>query len=125
MKNALVIDDEQGIRDLMGFLLKPMGFQVSTAIDGVEGVTAAGAGSYDVIFLDIHMPRLNGIEALKLIKKTNPGQKVILFSSCSDPDFAYESEAEKYGAASLLYKPFDMDELSKAIEITIRGQAGE
>ena len=67
----LVIDDEQGIRDLFCFLLEPYGFQVFTAEDGIKGIEMVKKDNYDIIFLDIHMPKMQGSEVLKEIKKIN------------------------------------------------------
>lgn len=116
LKKILVIDDEQGIRDLFGFVLKPKGFEVFTANDGLEGVEMVKKDSFDIIFLDVHMPRMQGPEALKIIKQIRPNQAVIIFSSSSDPEFVFEKEAKKLGAYACLYKPVNVDDILETIE---------
>jgi len=121
MKNKiLVIDDEQGIRDLFQYLLEPLGYQVFTACDGLEGIEMVKKNEFDIIFLDVHMPKMQGPEVLKIIKEIKPTQIVIIFSSSSDPDYLFESKAKELGAYTCLYKPVDVNEIldiiNKALE---------
>lgn len=67
--------------------------------------------SYDCVFLDLHMPVMNGWEALQAIKQIRPDQPVILFSSSSDTQFLLEEEAVKSGVCPCLYKPFYIDDI--------------
>lgn len=120
MKKVLVVDDEQGMRELLIFLLKPKGIQVFTANDGVEGLEMFKKDSFDLMFLDIHMPKMNGIEVLKIIRQIKPEQKVIIFSSSSDPDFILENEAIISGTNICLYKPFNIDDVLKIIEENLK-----
>ncbi|OGS27497.1 MAG: hypothetical protein A2297_09845 [Elusimicrobia bacterium RIFOXYB2_FULL_48_7] len=120
----LMVDDEQGIRDLFKFLLEPLGYQVFTAIDGLEGVEMVKKESFDIVFLDVHMPRMRGPEALKVIKQLRPNQPVVIFSSSSDPKHIFEEEAKKLGAYTCIYKPVEIDEILKIIE-EITGRESE
>jgi len=120
----LVIDDEQGIRDLFCFLLKPYEFQVFTACNGMEGLEAFKKGLFDIVFLDVHMPGMNGMQVLEAIKQIRPGQIVIIFSSSSDPEYIFENAAKKTGVRFFLYKPFNADEILKAIEESLNGNKG-
>jgi len=115
-KNLLIIDDEQGIRDLFKFMLEPKGFEVTTADNGEKGLDMAKKHDYSLIFLDVHMPKMRGPEVLKEIKKMKPQQKVVMFSSSSDPEFTFEKEAEKSGAIGCIYKPFTIDEVIKILK---------
>src|SRR5665811_1310745 len=124
-KRALVIDDEQGIRDLMAFVLKPDGFDVVTASDGVEGLKAYNAGNFDLVLLDIHMPGLNGIQALKEIKKIKPKQAVIMFSSSIDPALLDANESDANGAIACLYKPFMLEDMRTAVFNTMKPREAE
>ncbi len=114
-KRILIIDDEQGIRDLFRFLLEPDGYEVFTANDGLEGVEMFRNNSFDIVFLDVHMPRMKGPEALRIIKQIKPNQIVIIFSSSSDPSFVFESKAKQLGAYTCLYKPVNISEILKVI----------
>ncbi len=124
MKKVLVIDDERGIRDMFCFLLEPEGFHVSTAKDGEEGVEIIKKESFDLVFLDVHMPKMCGPEALSIIKQIRPEQIVIIFSSSSDPNFTFESVARELGAYACLYKPVDIDEILDLIKKVSNGKEG-
>ncbi len=81
--------------------------------DGLEMVKKV---AFDCIFLDLHMPVMNGLQALQEIKQVRPEQSVILFSSSSDPQFNLEAAANKLGACRCFYKPFYIDEVIQAVE---------
>jgi len=116
----LVADDEQGVRDLIAYLLEPLGYAVFTARDGKEAVEIIEHEEFDVIFLDVHMPRMRGVEALSEIRRRLPQQKVIIFSSSSDPFYVFESQAKQKGATDCLYKPFELDDLLLVINKTMK-----
>ena len=88
-RSILVIDDEKGYRDFYKFVLEPIGYKVSTASDGEEGLKMATDNNYDLILLDVHMPKMRGPEVLEAIKKIKPRQIVVIFSSSSDPTFSF------------------------------------
>ena len=115
-KSILVADDEQGIRDLLRFTLEPLGFEVSTASDGWEALEAVRARSFDLVLLDVHMPRMSGPEVLEKIRELRPAQKVLVVSSSSDASLAFEQRVAEYGASACLFKPVELDELLGSIE---------
>ena len=114
-KSLLIIDDEKGYRDFYKFILTPLGFTVSTAEDGAIGLQMAVENDYDIILLDVHLPKLRGPEVLAGIKNVKPEQIVIIFSSSSDPSFNFETRAKELGAFDCLYKPVDLDDILKTI----------
>mgnify|MGYP003576474321 FL=1 len=116
VKSILVADDEQGIRDLLRFTLEPLGFEVSTASDGWEALEAVRARSFDLVLLDVHMPRMSGPEVLEKIRELRPAQKVLVVSSSSDASLAFEQRVAEYGASACLFKPVELDELLGSIE---------
>jgi CheY-like chemotaxis protein len=123
-KSILVADDEQGIRDLLRFTLEPLGFEVSTAADGVEALEAVAARSFDLVLLDVHMPRLSGPEVLAKIRALRPTQRVLVVSSSSDASLSFEQRVAEYGASACLFKPVELDELLGSIERAL-GEGGE
>jgi DNA-binding NtrC family response regulator len=123
-EKILVIDDEPGIRDLFKYLLEPLGYRIFTAVDGLEGVEMVKKDSFDIIFLDVYMPRMKGPEALKIIKEMKPDQPVIIFSSSSDPEFRFEAEAKNLGAYTCFYKPAGIDEILAVIDEVLNKRGG-
>lgn len=119
-EKILIVDDEKGMRDLFCFSLEPYGFDIKTACDGVEAVESVKSEEFDIIFMDVHMPRMRGPEALKKIKEIRPEQIVVIFSSSSDPKYVFESEAKQHGAFDCLYKPFNIDDVTSVIERALK-----
>ena len=112
----LVVDDEQGYRDLFTYMLEPMGIIVDCVTDGRQAVDKVEQRPYDVILMDVHMPNMTGPEALKKIKVIRPEQKVIMFSSSSDPEYHLEKQAEKDGAMECLFKPVEILEIQRVLK---------
>jgi len=112
----LIADDEEGIRDLFRFTLEPLGVEVVTATDGWEAFEAVQARPFDLVILDVHMPRMSGPEVLVKIRALRPTQRVLVVSSSSDASHAFEQRVSEYGASACLYKPVELDELLGAID---------
>ena len=123
LTSILVADDEAGFRDLFRFALEPLGYEVVAVSDGVEAIERLSQRPFDLVVLDVHMPRMAGPETLRRIRGLYPEQRVIIISSGSDPDQAFESQAMSLGASLCLFKPVDFDELLAAIERTL-GEPG-
>jgi len=109
----LYVDDEQELRFLVDTQLTNEGFFVETADDGDTAIKMMEKNSYDVILLDIRMPRVNGIEVLKYIKKQRINSRVIMLTAVDDLSVALE--AVKTGAIDYLTKPYEFETLLKAI----------
>ncbi len=123
-RTILIIDDEKGYRDFYKFVLEPIGYDVSSAADGEEGLRMALDNSYDLILLDVHMPKMRGPEVLTEIKKVKPFQIVIIFSSSSDPTFSFENKAKELGAFECLYKPVDLEDMLKIMDRAMISSGG-
>ncbi len=120
----LVVDDSLFQRKILRNILEEGGYEVAgEAINGKEGIEKAASMKPDVIIMDIIMPDISGIEAIKNILEVNPGIRVIVCSS--DIQEMRIKEAEELGAAYYITKPVDGNELLKAIQIAGRaGQSG-
>ena len=113
--NILVVDDEQGYRDLFVYMLEPMGICVTCVTNGLEALEKVKQEKFDLILTDVHMPEMNGIEAMKKIKMIRPDQKFVVFSSSSDPEFNKEKEAIEIGV-ECLFKPVDDQEIRRILK---------
>lgn len=121
MLRVLVVDDDPGLRlSVKSALVSSNRFEVEEAFDGlnaVEKVRApenAGARKFDVVILDVDMPRLNGLEALRLIKEHDPGIIVLMLTAHATLDHAVQ--AVKDGAYNYLSKPVSGDELLALVD---------
>jgi DNA-binding NtrC family response regulator len=111
MRNGkiLAIDDERNIRHLIRSEFALEGFDVATAGSGEEGLKRFDADSFDVVFLDIKLPEMDGIETLKKLKQRSSGTEVIMITGHGDIASAVTSM--KLGARDYVTKPFKLDEL--------------
>jgi len=78
--SILVIDDEPVIRDLLVDVLSRKGYQVDTAEDGASGLEMAEARHYSIVFTDIRMPGMNGVDVYKRLKVISPLSRVIVMT---------------------------------------------
>lgn len=106
---VLVVDDDPGHRGMLEALLGRWGLAVTSAEDGKEAVARVCERPFDVVLMDIRMPDMDGITALKEIRKYNPAVPVVLMTAYSAVESAVE--AMKSGAVDLLIKPLDFDQL--------------
>ena len=109
MARLLVVDDESGIRGALAQVFEYEGHEVRTAEDGMDGIGLAKEFRPDVIFLDVKMPGLDGLEALARIREDNPGALVVMISGHGTIETAVE--ATHRGAYDFLEKPLDTDRL--------------
>jgi len=98
------------------YLLDPLDLEVACAQNGQEAVEMVRKRAYDLISMDVHMPKMTGPKAIKEIKSIRPEQKIVLFSSSSDPTYKDEDEVDERWGIPCLYKPFDVNELYRILE---------
>lgn len=112
--NVLVVDDEPGIRELMSDALSESGCVVSCAENGVEAVARVAESHPDMVFLDIRMPRGDGITALKEIHKIWPELPVVLITGGADPETL--KNVFELGASACLIKPFSLTDIAHMLD---------
>ena len=103
----LIIDDEPVIRDLLVDVLSRKGYKVDTAEDGTVGLKKAKAKHYTVVFTDIRMPGMNGVEVYKRLKTISPESRVIVMTGYGLEEMI--QEALDLGAFADVKKPFDLE----------------
>lgn len=107
--HILVIDDELALRQTMARILQRAGLEVTTAGGGQEALTYLSQQAVDLVYLDIRMPDMNGLEALKTIHARFPDLPVVLFTA--QPDISSAVEALREGALDYLMKPLQPEAL--------------
>jgi DNA-binding NtrC family response regulator len=112
--HILVVDDEDALRTVLSSELVNSGYEVAAAADGDEAISAVQNKKFDLVLLDIKMPKVDGFEVLKFIKKNNPAVKVIMLTGFADLKNAIESK--KHGAEDFVSKPYDLVDLLTTIE---------
>ncbi|MBI5477047.1 MAG: response regulator [Ignavibacteriales bacterium] len=109
----LYADDEDQLRFLVKGQLSHEGFEVDTADDGDTALKMMKEKKYDIVLLDIRMPRMNGLEVLKEMRKQKINTRTIMLTGVDDLSVALE--AVKSGAIDYLTKPYELDNLMKSI----------
>ena len=113
----LICDDEEGIRESFNVILSD-DYQLKFATNGLEAIETLKTLSPDLMMLDIKMPKMNGMEILKQVKKLKPSLPVIIVTGYKSVEMA--EEALRNGAADYLPKPFDSQKILKVVAETIR-----
>jgi two-component system alkaline phosphatase synthesis response regulator PhoP len=101
--HILIIDDEISLRRTLARILQQANLNVTTAGSGQEGLAFLAQQSFDLVYLDIRMPDMNGLEVLKAIHSNYPDLDVVLFTA--QPDMNSAVEALRHGATDYLLKP--------------------
>ncbi len=112
--NILLVDDEALTLRILSNILRDKGYNISTARDGYEAVQNVNERNFDLIFMDIKLPGINGVETFKTIKKIRPDISVIMMTGYTFDDLVKEALQE--GALSCLYKPVDVSAILNIIE---------
>jgi DNA-binding NtrC family response regulator len=118
VKTILVIDDDQAIRRTLELHLREEGFAVETAADGEEGIRKALRPDTHLVLLDLRLPRVEGFEVLKRLKRERPALPVIVVTAYDDMQTAIE--AIRQGAVDHLGKPVDLEELDSVIRRSLQ-----
>jgi DNA-binding response OmpR family regulator len=121
--NVLVIDDEPALRHTLTRLIQTAGCQVTAVADGKEALERLANLSFDLVYLDIHLPGVNGLQVLREIRKQTPQLPVILLTGHGTLQSALE--AIRLGATDYLLKPFDPEVLVARTRIILQEQAIE
>ncbi len=113
-KKLLVVDDEVEICEFLKSFFEERDFKVTTGHSGEQAVELVAKIQPDVVLLDIQMPGLDGLQALKKIKQSHPHTKVIMVTAVETQDKI--EEAMRYGADNYITKPLSLEYLEKDVQ---------
>jgi DNA-binding NtrC family response regulator len=108
-KEIMVVDDEAGIRALLSDALIREGYNVTLAINGMDSLRQLGKRRFDLLITDINMPKLNGLELIRMMKKRGRREKVILISG--EPVDPTRLNKDSMSVFAQITKPFRVDQL--------------
>ena len=111
-----IVDDDPEICKSMKSSIERKGYHVSTCLTGKEAISMAKEIKYDVYFIDMKMPALNGLEVYLEIRKIDPKATVVFMTAYRQEMDALIKQIADNGAYTCLYKPFDIDEVLKIID---------
>jgi CheY-like chemotaxis protein len=119
-RTILLVEDYDDSRFLMKRLLELRGYRVQEAVDGLEAIRMANEGEPHLILMDLRIPLLDGIEAIRVIRKTKSLQRVPIIIVSGDAQLSREVflELDELGAGRIEYlgKPFEESELVSLVE---------
>lgn len=113
MTQILVVDDEPDLRRYLADELIDDGYRVDTAGDGVDAVLRVIDGGIDLVLMDIRMPRLDGLNALRILRRLAPSVPVIMFTGQAGQGDMLETT--RLGAKTCLLKPVNVDRLKETV----------
>jgi len=127
MKRILVIDDEPFVARLIAAALKVADIQHSLdyCSDGGQGRAKAAGGQYDLITLDLAMPLMDGVEALGEMKRNPRSARIPVVVVTAQHDPALHQRAMELGAAALITKPFQLEQLGDILRRVLAGEEVE
>ncbi len=117
-KRILIVDDDDEIRELLEFDVAQSGYFVDTAKDGLEGLNKALNNTYDLILLDVMMPKMNGFDVCKNIRQAKLAIPILMLTAKGTIDD--KTEGFDCGADDYLVKPFDIQEVLLRIRVLLR-----
>jgi DNA-binding response OmpR family regulator len=117
----LIVEDERGIAEFLDRALSSEGFATASARDGEEGERLALGGDFDLVLLDVMLPRRSGLEVLATIRAQRPELPVIVLTALGQKDDVVEGLDR--GADDYVTKPFDLDELLARVRAQLRRPA--
>jgi CheY-like chemotaxis protein len=127
MQRILIVDDELDVRDSVKCVLDLAGYEVLTADNATEALERLGRVPIDLVITDIIMPKMNGVQAIQLIRQEFPLVRIVAISGGGNfgaagyqpaaiATNAYLRSAEEAGAHVVLTKPFEVEDLLRAVE---------
>lgn len=114
-KKVLTVDDSRTMRDMLKLALLNAGFEVSQAVDGMDGLEVLKSNRPDVIVTDINMPKLDGFGFIEAVRASSEFRSIPILVLTTERDDDKKSKARNAGATGWIVKPFDPEKLISAI----------
>ena len=111
--NILTVDDSASIRMTTRIALSNAGYAVTEAVDGLDGLNKAKAGTFDLIVTDLNMPNMNGLEMIQELRKSAAHTGIPIIFLTTESDAEMKTKAKAAGATGWVTKPFDAEHLVK------------
>jgi len=116
-KTVLAIDDSRTIRQLVSQTLNEAGFDVTTAVDGVDGVSTFGNTRFDAVITDINMPKMDGFGVIAAIRGGSANRRVPILVLTTESSEEFKNKARDLGATGWIVKPFEDRQLVDILKL--------
>jgi|SRR6185312_14383829 len=114
----LIVEDDPRLRELLARMTREWGFQVTSVWSGEEAARLNDQTSFDLVILDYHLPRMNGLQTLRRLRKSAPNLQAVVLTAHADLDVA--REAMHLDVVEFLVKPCQRGELEQALDRAMR-----
>ena len=121
---VLIVDDEAPLVNLLTKALTTEGFEVATARDGIDCMNKVAAFRPDVILMDIMMPKLDGVDTTRLIRRNRSYQDTVIIALSAKSDAATRDNMRQAGANLFMRKPFSVNRLVKRVGELVATRSG-
>lgn len=111
----LTVDDSASVRMTTKIALANAGYQVTEAVDGVDGLMQAKGASFDLIVTDLNMPNMNGLEMIEALRRSPEHTGLPIIFLTTESDGGMKARAKAAGATGWMTKPFDPEQLVKIV----------
>jgi two-component system chemotaxis response regulator CheY len=115
-KSILIVDDANTIRQLLSMTLRNVGYNVVEACDGRDGLTKLNGNSVNMIFTDLNMPVMNGIEFIKAVKSLPQFKFVPMVMLTTESEESKKREGQAAGAKAWIIKPFKPEQIVTVVK---------
>ncbi|MFA5038559.1 MAG: response regulator [Candidatus Omnitrophota bacterium] len=115
----LLVDDEKDFIEPVAYWLRAKGYEISTAVDGRKALDEIERRKPDIIFMDINMPEMDGLEALRIIREKDKDLPVILLTAAFG-DEAKIARARDLGVSGFFAKNYTFDQLVQVMQVTLK-----
>jgi len=119
-KNIVIVDDSESIREVVEFTLTNAGNSVKVAVDGEDALKYFDGSKVDLVVTDLYMPKMDGIELIKEIRKKDDYKFVPIIFLSTESQQTKKNEAKEAGATGWIVKPFVPEKLLAAMNKVIR-----
>jgi two-component system, chemotaxis family, chemotaxis protein CheY len=120
MTHILAVDDSPSMREMVALALKSAGFNVTSAVDGEEALSAARAQSFDLVLSDVNMPRMDGISFIRALRAETAYKHTPILMLTTEASPERKREGKAAGATGWIVKPFDPEQLVATMQRVLR-----
>ena len=115
---VLVVDDQRSMRLTLSGIIEDYGYDVTEVEDGYQAIDAAKQTAFDLVFMDIKMPGIDGVQTFREVKKIRPESVVVMMTGFALEDLVKAALEE--GAFSVIYKPFNIDNVISLVQSALK-----
>ena len=123
MPKILLVEDNEMNRDMLSRRLQRKGYEVALAVDGLQGVSMAAVGGYDLILMDMSLPELDGWEATRRVREAEGGYRVPIIALTAHAMSGDREKAMAAGCDDYDTKPVDFPQLTAKIDKILAGRS--